>query len=128
MQSRRLVVGVLLASLSLPGYAQTGGGPFVGIWKGEVPGIGESTMTITAVGQNGQVEGRMEFALQSYSAAFADKYDVARQTNSGVVSGSTLTIETALGGRYLLRLEGDKLNGKYVRGTTYDVPVTFSKS
>src|SRR5689334_14438263 len=83
MQSRRLVVGVLLASLSLPGYAQTGGGPFVGIWKGEVPGIGESTMTITAVGQNGQVEGRMEFALQSYSAAFADKYDVGRQTNSG---------------------------------------------
>ena len=128
MKSRRLFVGVLLASLSSAGHAQPTGGQFVGTWKGEVPGIGESTMTITAVGQNGQVEGRMEFALQSYTAAFADKYDVAKQTNSGVVSGSTLTIDTALGGRYLLRLEGDRLNGKYVRGTTYDVPVSFKKS
>jgi hypothetical protein len=122
------IVGMLLASLSSLGYAQSAGGPFVGTWKGEVPGISEATMIITAVGSNGQVEGTMEFAAQSFTATFADKYDVARQTNHGVVSGSTLTIDTALGGRYMLRLEGDRLNGRYIRGTSYDVPVTFRKS
>ena len=128
MRSRRVLVGMLLASLPSLGYAQSAGGPFVGTWKGEGPGISEATMIITAVGQNGQVEGRMAFTAQSFTATFADKYDVAKQTNHGVVSGSTLTIETALGGRYVLRLEGDRLTGRYVRGTTYDVPVTFRKS
>ena len=51
-----------------------------------------------------------------------------KSTNRGVVSGSKLTIDAALGGRYELNLSGNRLSGVYTRGTTYSVPVTFTKS
>ena len=106
-------------------HAQPAG--FVGNWQGEVPGISAARLFITAVRPNGQIEGRMEFDLQSFVSTFGDKPDSTKNMNHGVVSGAVLVIESALGGRYDLTLEGNRLNGFYTRGTTYRVPVTFSR-
>lgn len=121
-------MAALLMVPAVAAVAQQAGGPFVGTWKGDVPGIGEATLVITSVGGSGRVEGRMEFALQGFVSNFADKADPAERTNKGTVSDGALTIETALGGRYVLRRTADGLNGRYIRGTTMDVPVTFQKS
>ena len=108
--------------------AHAQGGALIGTWQGEVPGVGAGRLIITAVRPSGQVEGRMEFDLRSFTSTFADKPDSVKNTNHGVVSGSVLVIEAALGGRYELTLQGNKLNGVYTRGTTYRVDVTFTKS
>ena len=128
MQLRRGLVAVFLALLSSASIAQPAGGTFVGTWKGDVPGIGASTLVISAVAVGGRVEGRMEFALQGFVSTFADKADSVKRTSQGTVSDGVLTIEAALGGRYVLQRTGDGLSGRYVRGTTLDVPVTFRKS
>ena len=128
MQPRRIFIAALLTSLGSASVAQPAGGAFVGTWKGDVPGIGEATLMISAVGGDGRVEGKMEFALQGFASTFADKADSAKRTNQGTVSEGILTIEAALGGRYLLQRTGEGLSGKYIRGTTLDVPVTFRKS
>jgi hypothetical protein len=127
MQSRRTFMAAVLCALSTRSVAQTAGGSFVGTWKGDVPGIGETTLIIGAVGGDGRVAGRMEFALQGFISTFADKADPVKRTNQGTVSDETLTIEAALGGRYVLRRSGDGLSGRYTRGTTLDVPVTLRK-
>lgn len=127
VQSRRVLVAGCLALLSSAGFAQSAGG-FVGTWKGDVPGIGEATLTVTSIGAGGRVEGKMEFALQGFVSTFGDKADSIKRTNQGTVADGTLTIEAALGGRYTLRRNGDALSGRYTRGTTMDVPVTFKKS
>ena len=85
-------------------------------------------MNVTAVKPNGQVEGRMEFDLQSFVSTFGDKADPSKNTNYGVISGSTLIIDSSLGGRYELTLNGNRLSGVYTRGTTYKAAVTFIKS
>jgi hypothetical protein len=126
MRSRRAAVAGLLALVPFAGRAQGGG--FVGNWQGDVPGIGAARLIITAVGADGVIAGRMEFDLQSFVSTFAEKYDSVKNTNRGVVSGSTLTIDAALGGRYELTLDSSRLSGVYTRGTTYRVPVTFTKS
>ena len=121
---------VLLAGwlLVLPFHGQAQGTGFVGNWQGDVPGIGAARLIVTAVGSNGLVAGRMEFDLQSFVSTFGDKADSVKNTNRGVVSGSQLVIDAALGGRYELNLEAGRLSGVYTRGTTYRVPVTFTKS
>lgn len=121
---RSLVIG-LVGLLPVWGYAQAAG--FVGNWKGDVPGVSAARLFITAVKPDGRVEGRMEFDLQSFVSTFGDKADNAASTNRGVVSGSVLVIDAALGGRYELTLNGGSLAGFYTRGTTYKVPVTFTK-
>jgi hypothetical protein len=126
MPSRRAFVAALL--LLVPVLARAQGAAFVGNWQGDVPGIGAARLIVTAVKPNGQVEGRMEFDLQSFVSTFADKADSVKNTNRGVVSGSMLAIDSALGGRYELNLEGERLSGLYTRGTTYRVPVTFTRS
>jgi hypothetical protein len=126
MPSRRAFVAALL--LLVPGLARAQGAAFVGNWEGDVPGIGAARLIVTAVKPNGQVEGRMEFDLQSFVSTFADKADSVKNTNRGVVSGSVLAIDSALGGRYELNLEGGRLSGIYSRGTTLRVPVTFTRS
>lgn len=118
----------LMTVLGTGAVAQQAGSPFVGTWKGDIPGIGETTLTIVAVGGDGRVEGRMEFALQGFASTFSDKADSVKRTNQGTVSDGTLTIEAALGGRYVLRRSGDGLSGRYTRGTTLDVAVTMRKS
>lgn len=127
MQSRRMFLAGGLASLGSAGFAQSVGGSFVGTWKGDVPGIGEATLTITSVGAGGRVDGRMEFALQGFVSTFGDKADSIKRTSQGTVADGTLTVEAALGGRYTLRRNGDALTGRYTRGTTMDVPVTLRK-
>jgi hypothetical protein len=127
MQSRRTFMAALLSMWSTGSIAQQAGGSFVGTWKGEVPGIGEATLVISAVGTDGRVQGRMEFALKGFVSTFAEKADSVKNTNQGTVSDGTLTIEAALGGRYVLRLSGEGLSGRYTRGTTLDVPVTLRK-
>jgi hypothetical protein len=126
MPSRRAFVAALL--LLVPGLARAQDAAFVGSWQGDVPGIGAARLIVTAVKPNGQVEGRMEFDLQSFVSTFADKADSVKNTNRGVVSGSMLAIDSALGGRYELNLEGGRLSGIYSRGSTYRVPVTFTRS
>ena len=128
MQSRRIFLTLLILLLPLYGHTQAVKATFVGEWKGEVPGIGDARLIISAVKQNGQVEGRMEFLPQSARRLFGDKADASKNTNYGVASGSTLSIETAQGGRYDLTLTGDQLSGTYVRGTTYRVAVNFKRS
>jgi hypothetical protein len=126
MPSRRAFVAALL--LLVPGLARAQDAAFVGSWQGDVPGIGAARLIVTAVKPNGQVEGRMEFDLQSFVSTFADKADSVKNTNRGVVSGSVLAIDSTLGGRYELNLEGGRLSGIYTRGSTYRVPVTFTRS
>jgi hypothetical protein len=125
--SRRGFTVGLLTVVSTGAVAQQAVGPFIGTWKGDVPGIGEATLVILSVGGDGRIEGRMEFALQGFVSTFADKADSVKRTNQGTVSDGTLTIETALGGRYVLRRSGEGLSGRYTRGTTLDVPVTLRK-
>jgi hypothetical protein len=125
MQSRRVFVASALLLVPLHGHAQ--GAAFVGNWRGEVPGIGAARLFVTNVKPDGLIEGRMEFDLQSFVSTFADKSDSVKNTNRGVVSGSRLIIDSALGGRYELGLQGNSLAGVYTRGTTYQVPVTFTK-
>ncbi len=127
MMPRRFLITILLTIASTAAMGQPAGSGFVGTWKGDVPGIGETTLTITAVSAGGRVEGRMAFALQGFVSTFADKADSVKRTNQGSVVDGTLTIESALGGRYVLRRTNEGLSGKYTRGTTLDVPVTLRK-
>lgn len=128
MKSRRFFIAALLTMASAAAVGQSAGGSFVGTWKGEVPGIGEATLIVSAVGTDGSVQGRMEFALQGFVSTFADKADSVKRTNQGTVLDGTLTIEAALGGRYILQRAGEALSGRYIRGTSLDVPVTLRKS
>jgi hypothetical protein len=128
MKSRRVFVLAAVLSLPLAALAQQAGAGFIGEWQGQVPGIGDARLIVTAVRPDGRVEGRMEFALQSFMSEFGDKADSAKSTNHGVVSGSALNIESALGGRYELSRNGDQLSGTYTRGTTMSVPVSFRKT
>jgi hypothetical protein len=96
MKPRRFFIAALLSMASAAAVGQSAGGPFR-TWKGEVPGIGEATLIIAAVGADGRVKGQMEFALQGFVSTFADKADPVKRTNQGIVSDGTLTIETALG-------------------------------
>ena len=127
MQSRRIVIAAFLTLLSPAGRAQLAVASFVGTWKGDVPGIGEATLIISAVGGDGRVEGRMEFALQGFASTFADKADSVKRTSRGTIAEGTLTIEAALGGRYVLRRTAEGLSGRYIRGATLDVPVALRK-
>jgi hypothetical protein len=86
------------------------------------------------VKSDGRVEGRMEFALHSFVATFADKPHPIEKTSVGVVSGGTLTltIDAALGGTYRLTLSGDSLSGDslsgtYTRGTTFEGKASFRR-
>jgi len=123
MLSRRLMIAAAVMAAS-PAFGQQ---DFVGTWTGDVPGVGATKLTIQQVRPDGQVEGRMEFELKSYVSTFADKYDSAANTNRGMVDGSKLTIEAALGGTYELELQGNALAGTYSRGTTYRVPVSLKR-
>lgn len=127
MLVQRIVLAVLALSLAFgTSLAQQAAG-FVGQWQGTVDGIGEARIFITAVKPDGRVEGRMEFIMQSFVADFSDKVDPIRKTNVGVAAGGVLTIETALGGVYRLTLSGDRLAGRYVRGTTFDGAASFRR-
>ena len=126
MPSRRALGAAAALMLPLRAYAQ--GSSFVGTWRGDVPGVSAARLIITAVKPGGQVEGRMEFELQSHVSTFAERPDSTKNTSRGVVSGSTLVIDSALGGRYELSLAGNSLSGVYTRGTTYRANVTFNRS
>ena len=128
MTSRRVFVLAAVLSLPLAARAQQAGAGFVGDWQGQVPGLGDARLTVTSVRPDGQVEGRMEFALQSFVSTFGDKPDSAKRINRGIVTGSTLSIESALGGKYELSRNGDQLSGSYARGTTMNVAVSFKKA
>jgi hypothetical protein len=116
-----------VAMFAFAGMAQQGSG-FVGQWQGNIDGIGAAKLIITAVRADGRVDGRMEFDLQSYVSNFGDKADSAKNLNRGVVSGSTLTIDAALGGTYRLMLSGDRLAGTYTRGTTFNGSAAFTRN
>src|SRR5262249_23704642 len=126
MQLRRTFVAVPFLLMSVSSLAQ--GSTFIGNWQGEVPGIGPARIVITGVGPNGQVQGSMEFELRSFVSTFADRADSVKNTNHGLVSGSSLVIEAALGGKYELTLGDNRLSGTYTRGTTYRVDVTFTRT
>jgi len=126
MLDRRVLLAAVVIVMGGPVVGQPAA--FVGSWRGDVSGIGPARLIITGVQASGQVEGRMEFDLNTYVSTFGDKFDTVRNINHGSVSGSTLTIEAALGGIYRLNLEGNRLSGTYSRGTTYLVPVTFDKN
>ena len=128
-QSRRFfltVAPVFLAGNAV--RAQTAASPFVGKWKGAVPGIGDAELIISAVRQNGSIEGTMGFGSQAQVVTFGEKLDISRGVSQGLVVGSTLKIETAMGGEYQLSLSGDAMSGSYIRGTTYKVPISFKRS
>ena len=127
MLSRRMVLAAVAAFPAGAANGQSAASPFVGEWRGEVEGVGATLLVITAVRAGGQVEGRMEFELNRFVSTFGDTYDTTRNLNRGVASGNALTIEAALGGIYELVLGANHLAGTYVRGTTYLVPVTFSR-
>jgi hypothetical protein len=128
LQFRRALLLWPLVLLPLNGHAQQAGSAFVGIWQGEVPGISNARLIISAVKSSGQIEGRMEFVLQSFVSTFGDKADPGKNTSYGVVSGAALTILSALGGKYELTLNGNIMAGIYTRSLDYKVPVTFKRS
>jgi hypothetical protein len=125
MLSRRFFVGLAVLALASSGHAQSAG--FVGEWAGQVEGLGGTRLIITAVKPNGQIEGRMEFDLQSFVSTFGDKPDSTKRLNRGIVTGDTLTIDAALGGTYRLTLAGNRLAGRYLRGTTLDGAADFTR-
>jgi hypothetical protein len=70
----------------------------------------------------------MEFGLQSFVPRPGDAADAGpNKTNQGMLSGSELPIESALGGTYDLALQGDQLTGTYVRGTAFRGKAAFRK-
>ena len=122
---QRMALTVLAVLLAFgTSFAQQAGG-FVGRWQGTVDGIGEAKIIITNV----RPEGRMEFALHSHVATFADKPNPSQQTRVGVAFGDTLalTIEAVLGGTYRSALSGDSLAGSYTRGTTFEGKASFRR-
>jgi len=125
--SRRLLVLGMLAVVSTA-HAQPSGSSFIGRWTGHVKGLGDAEIVVVAVRANGQVDGTMVFPEQAKTFTFGDKLDIVNSINHGLVEGSSLTIETAMGGTYRLALADGRLGGEYVRGTTYKVPVTFQKA
>lgn len=127
MHRKFLAVLVTLLLGIAQAHTQQGVSAFIGEWQGQVEGIGATHLVIAAVRSTGQVEGRMEFSLQSFVSTFGDKVDATKNTNFGVVSGSTLSIETALGGKYELAINGNQLTGTYTRGTTYRGSASFTK-
>ena len=129
LSRQRLLLSSTAALLLLPLVA--GAQPvseFVGEWTGNVPGVGDARLIITAIRQNGQVDGRMEFSPRGLVTSFGDNAEPSKGTNYGLVSGLSLRIQTPLGGIYNLRREGHRLVGNYVRGTTYNVSVLFEKT
>ena len=126
--SRRLVAIAGALAVASMARAQQATPQFVGRWTGHVPGLGNAEIVVTAVRANGQVDGQMVFPDQSQTFTFGERLDIAKSINHGVVEGSLLTIETAMGGSYRLTLESGSLRGDYVRGNTYKVPVTFQKA
>lgn len=126
MLGRRNIVIIGLTALPAIARAQSPSGGLIGQWQGDVPGIGPARIVITGIKPGGQVEGRMEFELQSFVSTFADKADSGpNKTNLGIAAGSSLTIESALGGTYNLVQEGNTLKGTYTRGTTFNGSATF---
>jgi hypothetical protein len=128
--AKLLVVASVLALMLGNSHAQQSGHAFVGIWSSNIANTGDVRMTITKVASNGQVEGRMEFSGQGYTSTFADKPDREMKTNLGIINGSKLTIDTAVGGKYELSLDGDRLVGRYTRGGArpFEAAVSFKKS
>ena len=118
----------MLAAIGLVPLSSHAQSAFIGQWQGEVEGIGKARLIITAVKPNGQVEGRMEFELQSFVSTFSDKVNPAENANYGVISGTALRIDSALGGRYDLVLRGPQLSGTYARGTTFRGKASFTKT
>src|SRR5262245_16919066 len=107
MPSRRaMLLGASSLVLSAGSFAQNAA--FVGLWDDPIVKI-----TITGVRPNGQAEGKIDIPEQSFVTTFADKVDRDKRTAVAVVSGSDLTIDTSIGGRYQLKLEGDLLVGTY---------------
>jgi hypothetical protein len=125
---RLLVLLATLASAVVVAYAQQAQSPFVGNWRGHVQGIGNAEIAVIAVRTDGVVDGKMVFPDQGQSFVLGEKLDIARSINRGVVQGSTLTIETAMGGTYRLNLVGGQLSGDYIRGNTYKVRVSFQRA
>ena len=125
--SRRVLIlgGLMISPLA---YAQPSGSSFIGRWTGNVRGLGNAEIQVTGVRANGQVDGTMTFPEQAKTFKFGDKLDIVNSINYGVVQGSVLTIETALGGTYRLNMADGRLTGEYLRGTTLNVPVTFQKA
>jgi hypothetical protein len=126
--SRRLLILIGALALNSVAHAQSSTSSFVGRWTGHVRGLGDAEIVVVAIRANGQVDGTMVFPEQAKTFSFGDKLDMVNSINHGLVQGSSLTIETALGGTYHLSLAGGELAGEYVRGTTYKVPVTFQKA
>ena len=125
--SRRLLVIAGTLTIASVARAQQSMSQFVGRWKGHVPGLGDLEIIVVAVRADGQVDGQLVLPEQSKTFTLGDKLDIANSINHGVIRGSSLTIETSMGGTYRLNLGSSSLNGEYVRGTTYTMPVTFQK-
>jgi hypothetical protein len=126
--SRRLFVIAGTLTIASMAHGQQSISQFVGRWKGQVSGLGDAEIIVVGVRANGQVDGQMVFPDQKQTFAFGDKLDIANGINHGVIQGSSLTIETAMGGTYRLTMASSSLNGEYVRGNTYKVPVVFQKA
>ena len=125
---RKFLVALVTLFLGITqAHTQQDASLFIGEWKGQVEGIGDARLVISAVKSTGRIEGQMEFSLKSFVSAFGDKADSAKNTSLGVVSGSTLSIDSALGGKYELARTGNQLTGLYTRGTTFRGSVSFTK-
>jgi hypothetical protein len=84
---------IALTTLALPmtfaaSLAQQVGG-FVGQWQGTVDAIGDAKIVITGVRPDGRIEGRMEFALQSCVASFADNPHPVQKLAGSYTRGTT---------------------------------------
>lgn len=123
------VAALIPALAALHVHAQGGTSALVGSWTGEVEGIGGARLIVTAVRPSGQIEGRMEFDLQSFVSPFADAASSGPdKANHGILLGTSLRIESALGGTYELTLQGNQLTGTYIRGTTFRGTAQFRRT
>jgi len=121
MPLRRAMLLGAAPGLFLPGNSFAQNAAFVGSWDDPIVKI-----TITGLRPNGQAEGTINIPSQKYVSTFADKADRDRRTALAVVKGSALTIDTAIGGKFELKLEGNLLMGTYTfNSNTW--PIAFKR-
>ena len=121
MPFRRTMLLGAASNLFLPAVSFGQTAAFVGLWDDPLVKI-----AITSVRPNGHAVGQIDIPSQSFVTTFSDKPDRDQRTALAVVEDSTLTIDTSIGGRFELKLDGDVLMGTYtLNSKTW--PIAFKR-
>jgi hypothetical protein len=106
--------------------AQTQPTSLIGTWIAPSVYCGKSTVTVTAVEQNGIVRGTFMCERTGWNPVMGDKID--RNAVKGTLTGTHFVMENSDGGGFDLVIEGAtaKGNGR-ARATMAPNPITYTK-